>query len=163
MRRGLGGLRTELMRNTLWRPWPLLRNWWLRLARRLKRICRPVGGVNVILLGTDGAGKSSVIEAVSRNVGGVFGRTTCYTFPPAVLRRLLRRPEGPVTLPQAAAPRSFLASVIRAVGYWFIYYRLAHNSTVRLDMARSTLVWHDRHFIDIQKVLPKLKLFREPP
>ncbi|HWY88836.1 MAG TPA: hypothetical protein VNX28_19140, partial [Gemmataceae bacterium] len=148
VRRGLQGLRAELMRHALWRPWRLFGNWWSRMARRMKRMWRPEGGLNIILLGTDGAGKSSVIEAVSRNVGGVFARTTCYTFPPALLRRLLRRPEGPPKLPQELPPRSFLASVIRAVGYWFVYYRLLQKFSIRLDLARSTLVWHDRHLVD---------------
>lgn len=49
---------------------------------------------------------------------------------------------------------------------------LAHGLTIQLaDTAIATLaldldleLWHyDRHFVDMQNVLPRLKLFQEPP
>ena len=69
-------------------------------------------------------------------------------FPPALLRRALDRPEGPVQLPHALPPRSPLASAVRAVGYWFVYYTAGYWLSIRPALARSTLVLHDRHLLD---------------
>jgi thymidylate kinase len=149
VRRDLAGLRAELLRRaTLRSPLRLLGHGLSRLARVVKRYARPEGGVGVILLGPDGAGKSSVIAAVRGDLAGVFPTSTCLSFPPAVLRRLLGRPEGPVTLPHAQSPRSPLASIVRAVGYWFVYYTVGYWLDVRPALARSSLVLHDRHMVD---------------
>jgi thymidylate kinase len=149
VRRGLRPLRAELRRRAALRhPWRVVVGWLSRMARRLKRAWRPEGGLNVIVLGADGAGKSSVIQAVRRDLAGAFTSSTCHTFPPALLRRLLRRPEGPERLPHALPPRSFAASVTRALLYWFVYYTAGYYLTVHPTLARSTLVVHDRHLVD---------------
>jgi thymidylate kinase len=149
VRRDLAGLRAELLRRAMLRHPPrLLGHGLSRLARRVKRYARPEGGVGVVFLGPDGAGKSSVIAAVRRDLAGVFPTSICLSFPPAMLRRLLGRSEGPVTLPHALSPRSPLASVARAVGYWFVYYTVGYWLDVRPALARSTLVLHDRHMVD---------------
>src|SRR5207244_2006476 len=85
---------------------------------------------------------------VRRELDGVFARTTCHSFPPALLGRLLRRPEAPNLLPHATSPRSPFASALRAVLYWFVYYTLGYFLTIHLALARSTLVVHDRHLVD---------------
>ena len=149
VRLDLDRLRTEMLRRALKRrPFRVLRNWLSRMGRRLKRAWRPEGGLHVILLGTDGAGKSSVLEAVRREVAGAFAATVCQSFPPAVLRRWLRRPEGPEQLPHSLPPRSYMASVIRAVGYWFVHSTVGYLMTVHPALARSTLVVNDRHLVD---------------
>jgi thymidylate kinase len=145
VRRDLPRLRSDLLRrSTLWR----FGHYLARLVRRVKRFIRPEGGVGVVFLGPDGAGKSSVIAGVRRDLAGVFPTCTCLSFPPALLRRLLGRPEGPVTLPHALPPRSWVASVVRAVGYWFVYYTVGYWLDVRPKLARSALVLHDRHMVD---------------
>ncbi len=150
VRRLLAPLGAELRRRaTLRRPWRALGGWLCRLGRRVRKGCRPEGGLDVVLLGPDGAGKSSVIRAVSQKLTGAFARKACYRFPPGVLSRLLRRPEYPPEMaPHGSPPRSFLASVARACGYWFIYYTLGYYVTVHLALARDTLVLHDRHLVD---------------
>ncbi len=112
---------------------------------RVKRVWRP-DGLNVVLLGPDGAGKSSVIDALGPRLLGVFARTTCSGFAPP-LRRLLRRGNRPTNQPHALPSRSFLTSVVRAA-YWFVYYTFGYVK-LRLALARSTLVLNDRHFVDI--------------
>jgi hypothetical protein len=149
VRRNLARLRGELLkRATLRHPLRAVGSGLSRMARRVRRACWPEGGLELILLGPDGAGKSSVIAAVRRELAGVFPWSGCATFPPAVLRRLLRRPEGPERLPHALPPRSFLASAVRAVGYWLVYYTLGYCLSVRPALARSTLLVHDRHLVD---------------
>jgi len=145
----LGKLWKELRRRaTLRHPLRVVDNWLRRIASRIRHGFRPDSGLDVVFLGPDGAGKSSVVQAVVRQLAGAFARTTCYSFPPALLQRLHRRPEGPDPLPHAAPLRSWPASMLRAVGYWFVYYTLGYFVTVHLALARAALVVHDRHLLD---------------
>jgi thymidylate kinase len=127
-------------------------------ARRIRRCWQPDGGLNVIFLGVDGAGKSSVIEAISPMLAGAFRGTSCYSFPPALVRRLLRRGEPRdalllrggrpgYALPHASKRRSYPMSAVRAVLYWLPYYTLGYLS-VHLSLARNALIVHDRHMVD---------------
>jgi thymidylate kinase len=149
VRRILGRLGTEVRKRALLRrPLQVFGTWLCRMAGRAKRCCRPDSGLDVVFLGPDGAGKSSVIRSVSQEAVGAFNKATRYSFPPALLRRLHRHPPRPDPLPHAVPPRSFLASVSRAVLYWFVYHTLGYFVTVHLALASSTLVLHDRHLVD---------------
>jgi thymidylate kinase len=149
VRHCLGPLGAELLRGVTRRhPFRTFGSWLAGLAGRVRRGCRPDAGLHVVFLGPDGAGKSSVIRAVSQGVAGAFAGTRCYTFPPALMRRLLCRPPGPESLPHALPPRSFLGSMIRALSYWLAYYSLGYYLTAHLALARSNLVLHDRHLVD---------------
>ena len=112
---------------------------------RIRRVWRP-DGLNVVLLGPDGAGKSSVIEALGPRLVCAFARSTCWGFAPP-LHSLLRRRNRPTNQPHALPSRSVLTSVVRAA-YWFVYYTFGYVN-LHLALARSTLVLNDRHFVDI--------------
>ncbi|HLJ91860.1 MAG TPA: MATE family efflux transporter [Gemmataceae bacterium] len=145
----LDALGREVRRRAFFRrPVQVIRTWLGRTAGRAKRCFRPDSGLHVVFLGPDGAGKSSVIGAVRRQLVGAFPKTARYSFPPALLGQLYRRGNGPDQLPHAAPPRSWLASVSRAVLYWFVYHSVGYYGTVRLALASSTLVLHDRHLVD---------------
>jgi thymidylate kinase len=145
-------LRAELRRRAALRhPWRALANRLCWMGRSARKAFRADAGVHIVFLGPDGAGKSSVVQAVNTKLGRIFPRTQCYRFPPSLLSRLLRRPEPPPEKqPHGSSPRSFMHSVIRAVCYWFVYYVPGYFLTIRLDLARGTLVLHDRHLIDAQ-------------
>ncbi len=118
-----------------------------RLRDRVARLCRP-DGVYLVLLGPDGAGKSTLTEILGPQLASILPHTTSYGFAPDFMQNLLhgrnRRTDQPHTLP----PRSWTASVLRATLYWFAYYTLGY--LVRhVDMARSRLVLADRHYIDV--------------
>jgi thymidylate kinase len=165
VQRDLEKLRNELNRRaTIRHPWRVVANLSRRMANRFKRFCGPVGGLHVVFLGPDGAGKSSVSQAVNQQLGAAFAQTKYHSFPPEVMRRLLRRPKspGPIRLPHALPPRSFLASATRAMSYWLVYYTLGYWITVRLALARATLVMHDRHLIDAV-VDPRRYRYGGPP
>ncbi len=149
LRREFPKVRAELLRRSLLRrPWTVIAGRLRHLAGRAGRFLRPDSGLEVVLLGPDGAGKSSVTETVPRVLAPAFRKSIYQSFPPALLRRLLRRPPDPVTLPHALPLRSFTASVLRALGYWFPYYLVSHATKIHLALARSTLVIHDRHLMD---------------
>jgi thymidylate kinase len=104
-------------------------------------------GLIVAFLGPDGAGKSSVIAALPHRMEGVFGRCTYHGFAPGLLT-WLHPPRGRNERPHGVPPRPMVVSVARALLYWLLYYQLPYRLTMRRDLARSTLVIHDRHLID---------------
>jgi thymidylate kinase len=147
VRRRLPELRAELRRRaTVRNPGRVVGKRLRGYMSRIRR-CWRLDGLNVVFLGPDGAGKSSVIQAAGPMLAGAFRRTTCYSFPPALLGRLLHRPDRPDILPHALQPRPFLISAMRAVFYWFAYYTFGYGA-VHLALARNTLVLHDRHLVD---------------
>jgi thymidylate kinase len=142
----LGSFRAELRRRaTLLHPGRFAGNKLRSFLARMRRVRHP-DGLNVVLLGPDGAGKSSVIEALRPRLSGAFARFACWGFAPP-LHRLLRRRQQPTDQPHALPPRSLPTSMVRA-GYWFTY-SIAGYLILRLALARATLVLNDRHFVDI--------------
>ena len=141
-----GGLRQSLVRAAIRRkPAAFIGHKLGRMAARLQRLWQPQG-MSVVILGPDGAGKSSLIEDLTETAAPLFSRSDCWGFAPAI-RRLLGGRATPTNTPHALKPRAGLASLMRA-GYW-----LAYNSVKRIHLgvskARSTLVLYDRHFLDI--------------
>ncbi len=146
VRQHLASLREELRRRTVLRsPGRFVGNKYRDLIDRARRVWQP-DGLNVVLLGPDGAGKSTVIDGLGPRLHGAFARTTCSGFAPP-LHRLFRRGNRPTDQPHALARRSFLTSVVRAA-YWFVYCTFGYVG-LHLALARSTLVLNDRHFVDI--------------
>ena len=147
VRRELNALRAEQNRRALRKnPWVVISNWRSAVKRRLSREWRADRGLNVVVLGPDGSGKSSVIEALRRDLGPAFIGSQRRTFPPG----LLKRGSGTTNAtPHAQRYRSFVNSSVRAVCYWFVYCAVSHYSAIRRALARATLVVHDRHLVDV--------------
>ena len=141
-----GTLRRELISICLRRaPLEFVHDRTGSLARRLSRLIRPTGVV-VVLLGPDGAGKSSAIEAVGSVLQEAFARQEVRGFAPALSQLWNRKPRSTAE-PHGLPARSFSLSLLRAV-YWLVYNLWSHVS-LHFARARSTLVLHDRHFSDI--------------
>ena len=137
---------SELRRRVIaLRPLRFVKNMLLALAARACRILRP-RGVSVVLLGPDGAGKSSVIEALGPKLEPVMPRNVCWSFAPPLLS-LFRQRKRTTNQPHGLPARSLPTSLMR-LGYWFAYHMLSFVG-LRLALARSTLVLYDRHFVDI--------------
>lgn len=149
VRKRLSHLRSELRRRTLLRhPVLILRKWVTHTGVRLAQIFRPESGISVAFLGPDGAGKSSTIAATLASLSNLFARNQRHGFAPGLLHNLLRRPKRTNSEPHAMPPRSALMSIVRALGYWLPYYLLIYPVTVRLALAHSSLLLHDRHLVD---------------
>ena len=127
------------------RPLRFVKNKLHAFAARAYRILRPQG-VSVVLLGPDGAGKSSVIEALGPKLEPVLPRNVCWGFAPPLLS-LFRRGKRATNQPHGLPARSLPTSLVR-LGYWFAYHMFSFVG-LRLALARSTLVLYDRHFVDI--------------
>jgi thymidylate kinase len=148
VRHCLAKLQTEVRRRALL-LWPLrtLRKGLHSLLARIAAIWRPQG-LDVVLLGPDGAGKSSVIDALPPMLAPVFNRSACFGLVPSLMQSLVHGRDRVQTNPHALPPRSMPVSVVRAVFYWFAYYIVAYGLR-RVMMARATLVLNDRHFVDV--------------
>jgi hypothetical protein len=117
-----------------------------QFADRVGRVLQPEG-LSVVVLGPDGAGKSSATEAIAGpKLPPVFDRSVIWGFVPP-LHRLIGRNLGPASDPHALPARSLANSLMRAT-YWFLFLTLGHTR-VHLALARSGLVLYDRHFVDI--------------
>ena len=112
---------------------------------RVRRILKPEG-VNVVLLGPDGAGKSSTIAALETVLEPLFSKTEVRGFAPT-LKQLLRRRPPSTSTPHGLKRRSLATSLIRA-GWWAVY-GLSSHAILRWDRIRSRLILNDRHFVDI--------------
>jgi thymidylate kinase len=146
VRADAGRLRRELIGSCLRRaPVKFLLGRLRSAMRRISRLVRPAG-VAVVLLGPDGAGKSSAIEALGTVLGDAFARHEVRGFAPALSRLWNRKPRSTAE-PHGLPLRSWLLSLLRA-GYWIAYNLWSHLS-LHWARARSTLVLYDRHFIDI--------------
>jgi len=148
VRRSLYNLRAEMRahaaRRWTWRP---VTHASTKLLRLIRSVIKPETGLIVALLGPDGAGKSSIIQALEDRLRGVFPRFVVHGFAPGILS-CFHPPQGVNERPHAAPPRSYIVSVLRAVLYWFVYYQIHYRPVVHFSLAHSTLVIHDRHLID---------------
>ncbi len=146
IRADAGRLRRDLIFNCSRRGLPkLFLGRLFSILRRISRLIRPTGVV-VVLLGPDGAGKSSTIEALGPVLKDAFVRQEVRGFAPALSRLWNRKPRSTAE-PHGLPVRSWSLSLLRA-GYWFAYNLWSHLS-LHWARARSTLVLYDRHFSDI--------------
>lgn len=135
-------LRAELRRRSALRyPAWTARYFLTKVRRKVWRSWTPRSGLHVVLLGPDGVGKTTMQEAVVRDLGPLFSEVQC----PTVAGLLPYRPT--IGRPHGQPPRSLPASVAKA-GYWLLYYSLGYYLTVYPALARSTLVVNHRHLVD---------------
>ena len=115
------------------------------LVRRAARWMKPPCGLHVVFLGPDGVGKSTVIEAVRRELAPAFLREKYLTFAPGLLpaRFEAPKPDGPHSLP----PRSYPASLVKAA-WWSFCYTVGYGVSVHSTLARSGLVVNHRYLPD---------------
>ena len=109
--------------------------------RRLKRWTRPRGGLHVVILGPDGVGKSTVIDAVQKRIAPAFLRTRYQTFACSLLGS--RDKASPHALP----PRSFAASLLKAA-WWLACYTLGYYASIYPTLVRGGLVINHRYLLD---------------
>ena len=120
------------------------RYWFSEIKRIWRRWLYPTG-FWIAVLGSDGAGKSTLIKNLIQDLEGAFRRKAVFHFMPA----LFRKKQGkPVTNPHGKPPRSWLTSIIKLIYYW-LDYNLGYWFKIRPALVRSTFVIFDRYYDDL--------------
>jgi thymidylate kinase len=111
-------------------------------------------GVCIAILGPDGSGKSTVIQAVKERIEYFFGEVELRHWRPGMLKDvgvLLKSREkttGVVSNPHGRAPHSAVVSTLRLIYYWLDYW-LGWPSRVLKPKAKNHLVVFDRYSQDM--------------
>jgi len=132
--------------------WNALYNFW----RRMRRISFPPG-VSIVITGTDGAGKTTVIDQIipilSVAVHGKVQREHLRPnwLPPLGVAAGRRKggDGGPVTEPHKKKPSGFIGSMLRLAYYWMDYTVGYCIRIVPRIVKRSHICIFDRYFYDI--------------
>lgn len=118
----------------------------LREALRLLRRWIVPHGLQIVVLGSDGTGKSTLIAALTRELAPFFRAVDYIHSRPHVLDP--KPPGGVVSEPHAQVPRAWLACVAKLFFYAFDHW-LGRIVRIRPGMVRNRLVIFDRDFHDI--------------
>ncbi|MCW5799227.1 MAG: hypothetical protein KIT40_12050 [Nitrospira sp.] len=124
---------------------PSVMAWGKDLVRKVSRIRRPTG-LHVVLLGSDGVGKSTIMDRIVRELEPAFRRTNTYHLWPAF--GSLGRMPTPVTNPHGLAPRGLGASLLK-LSWWWVVFTVGYLIEVLPRLVGSTLVVFDRYYYDL--------------
>lgn len=117
------------------------------LIRKVGRVFKPTGLV-VVFLGSDGCGKSSVINRIINDLSPVFRKTEYVHLRPQLWMKQSGIGDSPITDPHRKPPRSYFSSVAKMF-YFFLDYNLGYLFKIRPLLVRSTLVVFDRYYYDL--------------
>jgi thymidylate kinase len=139
----------RLRRALRWRrlisdPLNPLRYWSPEVIRLQQRLRYPTG-LLVAVLGPDGAGKTTLIEGLRRELSGTFRRVQSFRFRPDVFHRNF---SGTEPHPHRKSLRSPWLSMLKVL-YLCADYALGYLINVRSKLIRSDLVIFDRYYDDI--------------
>lgn len=122
-----------------------LSEWIHELGRAARRIARPAG-LHIAILGSDGAGKSTLIAQLNPENLPCVRRRRLFHFRPHLLEANSGR--APVSDPHGSPPRSRVASVAKLLYYFFDQWA-GYLVAVWPAKIRNELVIFDRSFEDI--------------
>jgi len=126
------------------------------MLRILKRISRP-NGYQIVFLGADGSGKSSVIKEVERTMACAFRGVERFHLRPKIIKS---NSTQVTTSPYEKPARSVLMSSIKLL-ILFVDYWLGHVKLILPKRLRSYLIIFDRYFDDLL-IDPKRYRFSGP-
>lgn len=115
------------------------------LLRKVHRILQPTG-LQIIFLGVDGSGKTTVLNEIEKKVGPAFRNTKIYHLRTHFGQRFPN--VSIVRNPHAKPSRGKFLSFFKLC-LWWIDYRIMHMIEVYPLLVRSTLVLFDRYYYDL--------------
>lgn len=138
--------RSILLKSFLSNPLQYLFYKALNLNRIVKRIFNPTG-LFIIVIGTDGSGKSTIINKIITDLAPIYRRTALFHWKPTFFNN--NKSENVVVKePHKQEPRSTLISSIKLLLY-FLQYLLGYVFKIVPMKIRSTLIIFDRYYYDI--------------
>ena len=114
-------------------------------SRKLRRFAHPTG-IKVSILGSDGAGKSTLISRLQEMLDPCFRNQTVFHFRPRAWERRVN--STPVLDPHAQMPRWKIVGLAKTL-YYFFDHIIGHWLKVRPALVHSSLVLFDRDFSDL--------------
>jgi thymidylate kinase len=111
-------------------------------------------GIHIAVMGPDGSGKSTVIDALKIRIGYYFGETVDGHWRPSVLPDIgvlfgkREKSTGPATDPHGQSPHSPVTSALRFFYYWLDYW-IGYPLRVWKPKAKNHLVIFDRYAPDM--------------
>jgi len=139
-------LRRDLLRSTSVEKVRRAVEYWARdLVRRVRRWAQP-SGLHVVMLGPDGAGKSTVAALVGQRLSSAFRRVSTRHLRPGLFKPVLAGPPTPPDAPHSRPARNLAASVAKCL-FWLLDYTVGYQALVRPALVRSTLVLFDRYLL----------------
>ena len=121
------------------------RFWLPELRRVWRRLWYPTG-LFIGVLGSDGAGKSTLIGRLKDDLKGVFDHADVFHFRPRLVGK--KAPHGPVTDPHGKPPYSWWLSALKLL-FYLVEYVLGYVALLVPRLVRSTLVIFDRYYDDL--------------
>jgi thymidylate kinase len=101
-------------------------------------------GLCVVVLGPDGAGKSTILSLLAAEPPLWSTGAVLRHLKPSVIQRQTRDTSDPHGVP----PRGLLSSVLKC-GYWLFEYTAGYYLHVRPDLEAGKLVLFDRYLLDV--------------
>lgn len=132
------------------------RNWGGMMLSRLKHLWCPAGRM-IAIMGTDGAGKTTILDAVGPVLGNMtHGKLVRHhlkpdLIPPLGRLRGVKHEKGSVcTTPHASSPSGLFGSLVR-ISYLLCDYILGYWFRVRIRLARTPITYwiFDRYAYDM--------------
>lgn len=126
--------------------------WYKRIIRRISSYFRPKNGIMVVLLGPDGAGKSTLANEIKEYFDGkrnIIPTVIFHWIPPVKLtiKGDVDR-KNKVIKPHGLAPRGKILSIIK-LGYLFIKFWLGYIVNVRPLLSQTGIILFDRYYDDL--------------
>lgn len=113
--------------------------------RIIKRVIKPTG-LFIAIIGTDGSGKSTVINKLSAELAPVFRRISLQHWKPSLFNKNNSQ-KITVTEPHKEAPRSIFVSCVKLLIY-LLQYLSGYVIKIFPMKVRSTLIVFDRYYYD---------------
>jgi O-antigen/teichoic acid export membrane protein/thymidylate kinase len=142
----------QRLRNQLWRanfrsaPIDWFKYWLLQFRCTLQRWLHP-SGMFIVILGPDGAGKSTLTQRILELLGPLFASDKVLQWRPQFLKPRPRYFPG-FNPPHTKPPHGLIESVARVFAVLLDYW-VAYPTVIRPLLARVALVIYDRDFHDL--------------
>lgn len=116
------------------------------VARIINRIFNPTG-LHIVIIGTDGSGKSTIVTGLSNFLAPSFRQVKTYHLKPPIIEKY-KKSTLVVTEPHKHLPRNTVLSLLKLAVY-LVNYVLGFFINILPKKLKSTLIVFDRYYYDL--------------